>query len=125
MANAMIGRGMIALVAATLLLDGALELLSPSLPPGMLTPLGLTPIATSPIFCWVLAGVPLLLIRSAAPVGGISTTAMLGYVIAQPCPSGLQLGIIVLGVTMWLGLALVHPPVRALFSGPRARAPTR
>jgi hypothetical protein len=118
----MIGRGMIALVAATLLLDGLAKLISPSLAPGLLMPLGFTPDGGPPISYWTLVAGALLLTRWAAPLGAVATTAMLGFTMAEHAGGALQLGCVILGVVMWAGVALVHPPVRALLPIGRERA---
>jgi hypothetical protein len=116
MDSLMVGRGMIALVAATLLLDGMAKVVSPSLAPGLLMPLGFTPDGGLAISLWALGAGALLLIRWAAPIGAVATTAMLGFTMAEHARSPLQLGCVILGFAMWAGVALVHPPVRALFS---------
>jgi hypothetical protein len=122
MDSLMVGRGMIALVAATLLLDGLAKVVSPSLAPGLLTPIAFTSDGGPPMSYWALVAGVLLLIRWAAPLGAVATTAMLGFTMAEHARSPLQLGCVILGVAMWAGVALVNPPVRALFPIRRERA---
>ncbi|WP_420136888.1 hypothetical protein [Sphingomonas sp.] len=115
MTSRMLGRGVVALVAATLLLDGIFQLQLPGFPAETLTTAGLIPDASLPVLLAVLGGVALLMVHEVAPVGALSTTAMLGYRIGQGAAASIQLGCVILGLAMWLGIALHHPAVGALF----------
>ena len=119
----LIGRSMMALVSATLLLDGFVQLRLTAISGNALAAAGFTPTASPLLTIWALGGAVLLLMGEVAPLAAISNTAMLGYAIAQHPSTSVRLGCLVLGLAMWLGLALVDPAVGAVLARTRFRRP--
>lgn len=102
------GRGLVALVAATVMLDGFIQLIPEA---KALASAGMVPAASPLAALWALGGTPMLLIRHLKLPGALSTTALLGYSAVQPGAPHAA-GCILAGLTLWLGLALDRGPSR-------------
>jgi uncharacterized membrane protein YphA (DoxX/SURF4 family) len=113
-----IGRGLVLLVAAVLLLDGIAQVISPPMMVDALRHIGFPPdwgprLAVLTLSCAVLLAVP-----ATRPFGALLTTAFLGGAICSHVRIGEfgsppQLICIAIGVLMWGGLVLSDGRVRA------------
>ncbi|MET0245655.1 MAG: hypothetical protein ABW182_02810, partial [Sphingomonas sp.] len=80
--GAALGRGLVVLVAATVLLD-AIAGLAPALT--ALESAGIVPAGSPLASCWAMSGAAMLLSsRRAALPGALTITAILGYAMMQP-----------------------------------------
>lgn len=98
------GRGLVALVAATVVLDGFIQLVPEA---NTLAGAGIVPAGSPMAALWALGGTPMLLIRHLTVPGALSTTALLGYSAAQPGAPHAA-GCILAGLALWLGVALAR-----------------
>jgi hypothetical protein len=123
-----IGRGLLGLVVLVLAMDAVLQFLSPAFMVATMQASGFAAdagprLAVITGLCAVLLALP-----RTALLGAILVTGFLGGAIAVHFRLGEvgsppQLVCLLLGVATWVGLGLVHAPLRALILGPRAASP--
>jgi hypothetical protein len=121
--TAHVGRALVMLVAAILLIDGLLQIGSPPPMVQALAHIGFAPdsgpmIAVATLSCALLLAVP-----RTAPIGAVLTTGFLGGAICAHLRIGdmgspPQLIALLLGGASWLGLLLGDPRVRQLVQAP-------
>lgn len=117
---AMIGRALVILVAALLLVDGLLQLASAPMLVHALTEIGFAPDAVRTIGLVTLSCALLLAIPRTRLPGAVLTTGFLGGAICAHLRVGEvgsppQLVCLVLGAAMWTGLLVADHGLRALF----------
>jgi hypothetical protein len=123
-----VGRAIVTLVAALLLLDGFLQLTSPPMMVEALSHVGFAPDSGPRLAVITLTCAVLLLVPHTAPLGAVLSTGFLGGAItAHVRIEGLgtppQLICLALGALIWLGLCLTDARVRAFIPlGAPARA---
>ena len=113
-----VGRSIVTLIAAVLLLDGALQLISPPQMVEALTHVGFAPDSGPQLAVVTLVCAVLLVIPRTAPLGAVLSTGFLGGAItAHARIEGLgtppQLICLALGALIWLGMCLADARVRA------------
>jgi len=122
-----VGRTIVTLIGAVLLLDGFLQFTSPPMMVEALTHAGFAPDSGPRLAAITLICAVLLIVPRTAPLGAVLSTGFLGGAItAHVRIDGLgtppQLICLALGALMWLGLCLADARVRAFIP---SRAPAQ
>jgi len=114
-----VGRALVSLVAAPLLVDGLLQVVSPPMLVRVLTEVGFAADAGPTLGMVTLSCAVLLAIPQTKLLGAVLTTGFLGGAICAHLRVGEmgsppQLLCLVLGLAMWTGLFLADPRLRGL-----------
>lgn len=114
-----IGRALVLIVSTMLTADGIVQIVSPPFLVEALSHIGFSPQAGPALAIVTLSCALLLAARATAPFGALLTTAFLGGAICAHVRIGEfgsppQLLCVVLGISLWGGLALSDLRVRAL-----------
>ncbi|MEN3747374.1 hypothetical protein TPR58_09350 [Sphingomonas sp. HF-S3] len=116
--GAALGRGLVMLVAATVLLD-AIAGLAPAFT--ALESAGIVAAGSPLASCWAMSGAAMLLSsRRAALPGALTITAILGYAMMQPAGTSHPASCVLVMVALWLGLGLARGSVRGNAQASRA-----
>jgi hypothetical protein len=118
MRASIVGRSIVTIVAGLLLLDGFLQLASPPMMVETLAHSGFAADSGPRLAVFTLTCACLLIIPRLSPLGAVLCTGFLGGAIAthfriDGFGSPPQLICLVLGMLIWLGMALADPRVRA------------
>lgn len=116
------GRSIVTVVAGLLFLDGVLQLASPPMMVETLMHAGFAADSGPRLAVFTLTCACLLIVPRLAPLGAVLSTGFLGGAIAthfrlDGFGSPPQLICFVLGLLIWLGMALADPRVRAFLPG--------
>jgi len=126
MRASIVGRSILVIVAALLLLDGSLQLTSAAMIVEAMTHAGFPADSGPRVAVITLTCAGLLLLPRLAPLGAVLTTGFLGGAIAthfriDGFGSPPQLICLALGMVMWLGMVLADPRIRSFLPGERRR----
>ncbi|UIJ72591.1 DoxX family protein [Aurantimonas sp. HBX-1] len=129
MRTSIVGRSIVTIVAALLLVDGSLQLASPPMMVDAMTHSGFSADSGPRVAVFTLTCALLLIIPRLAPLGAVLTTGFLGGAIAthfriDGFGSPPQLICLGLGIVMWLGMVLADRRFRTFLpAGLNRRSP--